>query len=56
MPRESVSSPEKPLVEPSQYITYVQTVVLPRLLGVQTKMSDPSPLTPVTLKLPNVVR
>jgi hypothetical protein len=52
---ESVSSPEKPLTEPSQYMAHVQVVVLPRAPGVQTKMSEPPPLTPVTLKLPSVV-
>ena len=56
MPSESVSSPAKPLVEPSQYIAHVHVVVLPSDPGVQTKMSEPSPLTPVTLKLPSVVR
>ena len=53
---ESVTSPEKPCTEPSQYMAHVQVVVLPSWPGVQTKMSEPSPLTPVTLKLPRVVR
>lgn len=53
---ESVSSPEKPLLEPSQYIANVHAVVLPNELAVQVKISEPSPLTPVTLKLPSVVR
>ena len=53
---ESVSSPEKPWTEPSQTIANVQVVVLPSEPGVQVKISEPSPLTPVTLKLPSVVR
>ncbi len=53
---ELVSSPEKPFTEPSQYMVHVQVVVLPREPGVQSRMSEPSPLTPVTLKLPSVVR
>lgn len=56
MPMESVSSPEKPLTEPSQYMLQVQVVVLPSEPGVQMKMSEPSPLRPVTLKLPIVLR
>ena len=53
---ELVSWPEKPLGEPSQYSAQVQVVVSPSEPGVQTKMSEPSPLTPLTLKLPSVVR
>lgn len=53
---ESVSSPVKPLAEPSQYMAQVQVVVLPSEPGVQVTRSEPSPLTPVTPKLPSVVR
>ena len=52
----SVTSPENPLAEPSQYMLQVQVVVLPSVPGVQMMISEPSPLTPVTLKLPSVVR
>lgn len=48
--------PENPFTEPSQYIVQVLVVVLPNEPGVQVMMSEPSPLTPLTLKLPSVVR
>jgi hypothetical protein len=51
----SVSWPENPFTEPSQYIAQVHAVVLPSELGVQTMTSDPSPLAPVTLKAPSVL-
>lgn len=52
----SNTSPAKPLAEPSQYIEKVQVVVLPNEPAAQMKMSAPSPLTPVTLNAPRVVR
>src|SRR5574341_390629 len=56
MSMPSATSPAKPKAEPSQYRLKVHVVVEPSEPGMQTKMSVPSPLTPVTENAPTVVR
>ena len=56
MAMPSATSPAKPKAEPSQYMLKAHEVVEPSEPGVQTKISAPSPLAPVTENAPVVVR
>ena len=55
MQTESVTSPAKPFAEPPQDMVHVHGVVLPGEPRVQAKMSEASPLAPLTAKGPIVV-